>query len=171
MRIKKLHLIKLFKVFFNQFHRTYTSYAWYIIKHKYYVFIECTKYGYPVRGLLHDISKFYPSEFIPYAHFFYGGKHTSETSYNFERAWMLHVRRNPHHSSYWYYVGKKRIYPMPYRYIVEMICDWKAMEKTGGDSVKVWYDKSKSRRKLHPTTRVMVESMIGFNSESEGDKC
>ena len=35
-----------------------------ILKHKYFVFKYCCKLGIPWRGLLHDLSKFSPTEFI-----------------------------------------------------------------------------------------------------------
>jgi len=50
----------------------YLKYLKYILKHKWYVMIECFKNGLIWRGLMHDLSKFLPSEFIPYANFFYG---------------------------------------------------------------------------------------------------
>ena len=50
----------------------YYKYLQYVIKHKYYVMIECFKVGLYWRGLVHDMSKFRPSEFIPYARYFYG---------------------------------------------------------------------------------------------------
>jgi hypothetical protein len=44
----------------------------YVIRHKWYVFLECRKLGIGWLGLVHDWSKFRPSEFIPYARHFYG---------------------------------------------------------------------------------------------------
>ena len=49
----------------------YIFYLGYLLKHKFYVFIECFKEGLYWVGLAHDFSKFLPSEFIPYANFFY----------------------------------------------------------------------------------------------------
>jgi len=50
----------------------YILYLKYIIRHKWYVGIECFKMGVYWRGITHDLSKFLPSEFIPYAKYFYG---------------------------------------------------------------------------------------------------
>jgi len=50
----------------------YLKYLKYVLVHKYYVFIECFKVGLFWRGIMHDMSKFFPDEFLPYARYFYG---------------------------------------------------------------------------------------------------
>ena len=96
------------------------KYLKYVLRHKWFVFIECCKMGYPFLGLIHDWSKFRPSEFLPYAEHFYGkdshhkdGSHQQkgiktgrdETGYYkptdtgdkaFDFAWLLHQKRNRH---------------------------------------------------------------------------
>ena len=49
----------------------YIKYLRYLIIHKFWVFIYCCQYGLYWRGIIHDLSKFLPSEFIPYANYFY----------------------------------------------------------------------------------------------------
>lgn len=99
----------------------YFKYLKYVLKHKWYVFIECCKLGIPLRGLLHDLSKFLPSEFIPYARYFYGNYPEALTVYektyhwkmktkavvkgDFDLAWLKHQKRNPHHWQYWLLVN------------------------------------------------------------------
>ena len=56
------------------------KYMWYVIRHKYYVLIECFKVGLYWRGIMHDWSKFLPSELIPYANFFNGPKPLKRSS-------------------------------------------------------------------------------------------
>jgi len=97
----------------------YWKYLKYVLKHKWYVFIECCKMGIPLRGLLHDLSKLLPSEFIPYARYFYGTWmeesewHGDKRNYvpwertemgiseAFDLAWLKHQKRNKHHWQYW----------------------------------------------------------------------
>jgi len=43
-----------------------------ITKHKWRVFILCIKAGIPGRGILHDLSKYSPTEFIESAKFYVG---------------------------------------------------------------------------------------------------
>lgn len=50
----------------------YWKYFKYVLRHKWYVFLACLKYGLIWRGIVHDLSKFKPDEFIAYARFFYG---------------------------------------------------------------------------------------------------
>lgn len=97
----------------------YWKYLKYVLKHKWYVFVECCKLGIPLRGLLHDLSKLLPSEFFPYAHYFYGTWikesewHGDKRNYvpwkytemgvkeAFDLAWLKHQKRNKHHWQYW----------------------------------------------------------------------
>lgn len=82
----------------------YWTYLKYVIRHKYYVFIACRALGVPLwQALIHDWSKLLPSEFIPYARYFYGfrGMKDAKTKAAFDRAWLLHQNRNPHHWQYW----------------------------------------------------------------------
>ena len=47
------------------------KYAGYVFRHKFYVALACFKQGLYWRGLTHDMSKFLPTEWTPYAEFFY----------------------------------------------------------------------------------------------------
>ena len=49
----------------------YLKYFLYVLEHKKNVGIECIKEGRYIHAITHDMSKFRPSEFIPYARFFY----------------------------------------------------------------------------------------------------
>ena len=54
----------------------YIKYFKAVMRHKWYVFLEARKLGIPWLGLIHDLSKFLPSEFIAYSKQFYGDKLT-----------------------------------------------------------------------------------------------
>ena len=45
-----------------------------ITKHKWVVFKLCIKAGIPIRGILHDLSKYSLTEFIESAKYYQGGK-------------------------------------------------------------------------------------------------
>ena len=88
----------------------YIKYLWYVIRHKWFVFVECVKLGVPWLGLIHDLSKFLPREFIPYARNFYGTypkdlRYTRFTAEGvkaaFDVAWLHHQKGNRHHWQYW----------------------------------------------------------------------
>ena len=47
--------------------KLYYEYLKYVLEHKKNVFKTCRKRGLKLHALTHDLSKFSPSEFIPYA--------------------------------------------------------------------------------------------------------
>lgn len=76
-------------------------YARYVLRHKWFVWREGRKLGLGVWQLLiHDWSKFLPSEWLPYARYFYG-KPGEAGRQEFDLAWLLHQKRNPHHWQFW----------------------------------------------------------------------
>jgi len=156
----------------------YWKYLKYLFRHKWFVMAECFKRGLFAQGILHDLSKFFPSEFIPYAQFFYGkgqpeqkgdrvgeGK-DPEKEKAMKRAWLLHVHRNKHHWNWWVVVdGKDKVQAldMPERYIVEMVCDWEGAAKAirgKTASAKEWYKRVKSLLLLSEKTRKRVEELL-----------
>ncbi|MCD8308537.1 MAG: DUF5662 family protein [Clostridia bacterium] len=88
----------------------------------------CFKAGLYKRGLLHDLSKYSPTEFIPGAKFYLGDKspQVAERKYmGYSAAWLHHKGRNKHHFEYWRDVcdGRNICVKMPAVYFGEMICD------------------------------------------------
>ena len=150
----------------------YLRYLKYIIKHKWYVFVECCKLGIPWRGITHDLSKFLPSEFFPYTEYFYG----KGNQWGFDEAWLKHQHRNKHHWQYWVLINDDNevndhlssnrgtvIVPMPLHYVKEMVADWKGAGKAihGKDDTHVWYEENKNKIMIHGGTRQMVEYLLG----------
>lgn len=98
----------------------YYEYLKYVLEHKKNVFKTCRKNGLKLHALTHDLSKFLPSEFIPYANWF-NGRHgvaiankltdVSDSVLNehnmlkqkFEIAWQHHFEYNKHHWNHWCY--------------------------------------------------------------------
>lgn len=95
----------------------YLKYLWYVIRHKWFVFLECCKLGIPWLGFVHDLSKLFLGEFISYARYFYGdypkatiawrqclsytGPTKERVALAFDMAWLFHQKRNRHHWQYW----------------------------------------------------------------------
>jgi hypothetical protein len=142
--------------------------------------------GIPIRGLLHDLSKLLPSEFIPYARYFYGTWmeesewHGDKRNYvpwertemgiseAFDLAWLKHQKRNPHHWQYWLLQcdsGELKALDIPLKYQKEMLADWigAGIAITGKREVKEWYAKNRDNIILHPSTRVWIDCEV--------DKC
>jgi hypothetical protein len=153
----------------------YFQYTSYILRHKYFVFIECAKQGLIWRGLVHDLSKFRPSEFFPYAENFYGKKTPSkpkEKTDAFNWAWLHHISRNKHHWEFYvlgYDSEKKapKVFDMPMRYRKEMLADWRGAGRAQGftekDECKNWYLKNKEKMVLSSNTREWIEKELEVN--------
>ena len=148
------------------------KYASYVLRHKWYVFVECCKIGRYWRGIMHDMSKFCPTEWLPYAEYFYGEKPTKSHGFHnpglnlaFDIAWLKHIHRNPHHWQFWVLQqddGETIPLEMPIKYVEEMVCDWRGAGKAQGfgDNTKWWYLKNKEKMILHHETRKYIEVLI-----------
>lgn len=146
------------------------QYLWYVLKHKWYVFIECRRRGYPWLGVIHDWSKFRWSEWFPYANHFYGpdaeAYKNGQKDEAFDEAWQYHQNRNRHHWQYWLSVNRRGeiiAMEMPIRYTEEMLADWIGAAKAkgqGGTHTPVWYERVKDTLILGPATRRWVENAI-----------
>jgi hypothetical protein len=106
----------------------YLRYFKQVLVHKFHVFHYCWNFGIPWLGLIHDLSKFRPSEFIPHARYFGIPEkdRTSELQADLDRAWLIHQNRNKHHWNYWLMVseGKMLVFAPPFKYVKEMLADW-----------------------------------------------
>lgn len=145
-------------------------YLRYILYHKWYVFIECCKLKIPLRGLVHDLSKFKPSQWFPYINYFYSkdspsGKFNPRIKRRFEFACLEHQHNNPHHWQHWILWrnnGEMKVLPMPEIYRKEMLADWRGAGKAkhGYDDSKDWYLKNRDKMILHEETRNWVEKLL-----------
>lgn len=137
-----------------------------------------------MRGILHDIHKFLPSEFVPYAKFFYGKYDTDVTTVHgdarnhidkkktkqyieeqFDLAWLKHQHRGKHHWQYWVLKedsGKLTAIDMPLKYKKEMLADWIGAGKAinGKNDVKDWYYNNRHKMILHPATKYWIEHQL-----------
>lgn len=103
-----------------------------ITKHKFYVMKFCFKCHLFKRGLLHDLSKYSPIEFCTSVKYYTGNRSPIDNEKDvkgYSLAWQHHKGHNPHHWEYWIdNVGTRtnNAGRIPYKYVVEMICDWLA---------------------------------------------
>lgn len=169
--------------------KKYIKYLNYLLRHKWYVLIECFKRGLIWRGILHDLSKFRPDEFIPYARYFYGnypewkktpsgikeqyfGLTKEKVELNFDYAWLLHQKRNPHHWQYWILKedsGNVKVFEIPYLYKLEMLCDWIGAGKALGIKSPIndkyyelrnWWNANNHNMQLHSETRRYFNQLL-----------
>ena len=143
-------------------------YLKYVVRHKWFVLLASWRIGAPLLpAILHDLSKFRPSEWFPYSATFYSQDGTSqynETS-SFNRVWLMHQHRNPHHWQYWVLrmdCGDTVPIEIPRRYVVEMVADWMGAGRaiTGRWECSEWYAKNRDKIILHDNTRRLVDILI-----------
>ena len=129
------------------------------------VMVSCIRVGLIRQGLLHDLSKYSPTEFWQGAKYWQGTRSPNARAREAEgwsTAWMHHKGRNKHHYEYWTDVPPGghdyRPVPMPTRYLVESVMDRIAASKVyrgrsyqPGDAL-AYLDQERARDKLHPET-------------------
>jgi len=149
-------------------------YLSYVVRHRWFVLVECLKLGIVWRGLMHDLSKFLPSEWFPYVETCYGktlgdGYATTKALREeaFDLAWLKHIHRNKHHWQYWRLReddGGTKLIPMPPRYVKEMLADWRGAGKAQGFAeLGPWYAKNRHKIELADETRGLLHLLMRKN--------
>jgi len=158
--------------------RRHLSYARYITRHKWYVFLACLKCGVPWwRGVIHDWRKFLPKEWGPYARNFFqadGSKkqvRDSSGAYaaaarpdEFQYAW-LHHQRHRHHWQAWCVLGdggSVTALEIPETFIREMIADWVGAGRaiSGRQDPRPWYIKNYQNMVMHTNSSTRLEELL-----------
>lgn len=140
-----------------------------ITHHKWIVFKLCVRAGIPWRGFMHDWSKYSPIEFWESVKY-YTGKRSPivycKQEKGYSKAWLHHKGRNKHHFEYWYdYAAPEPTPIIPYKYVVEMLCDTLAagIVYNGKDwtnsSQKEYWDRTKHIVKLNPKIFALEEAV------------
>lgn len=163
--------------------RKYARYLKYIAQHKWFVFVAGRALGVSWWRLLkHDWSKFIPSEFFPYAEYFYGDEPVqtpddrpnheltiaqwrAKAEAGFDVAWLKHQHRNDHH--FQHYIlhedsGDMKILEMPEMAVREMCSDWFGAGRaiTGKWEAHDWFYKNRNTILLHPKTVILVKGLL-----------
>ncbi len=112
-----------------------------ITHHKILVAKGCFRVGLIWQGIVHDLSKYSPTEFRVGAKYFQGNQSPNNAERNeigYSTAWLHHKGRNKHHYEYWIDYNTRGDLPteavlipvpMPDRNIAEMIMDRIAASK------------------------------------------
>ena len=108
----------------------YIKYIRTILIHKWYVFIECYKQGIIWQGVVHDLSKYTPSEFLVGCKYYQGNRspnNAEREDTGVSTAWLHHKGRNKHHWEYWVdwdsSNGEYILTKIPLKYMKEMYAD------------------------------------------------
>lgn len=106
---------------------------WLVVRHRHKVLVHCAKCGILWRGIVHDLSKFSPSEFFESVKYYQGNRSpigACRRATGKSEAWLHHKGRNKHHIEYWLDPDCVTTPLMPYKYAVECVCDKIAATKT-----------------------------------------
>lgn len=167
----------------------YKEYFKYVMEHKKNVYLECmdrrkylldkinSKYCpetekkgcKKIRRMLlihaftHDLSKFNPIEFIPYANYFYGDKEKYKEK--FLKATNHHYKHNKHHPEFWN--GKS----IDNKYLEQFIIDLKAMSKKFGGTAQEYYLKNYYKWNFERHTRFRLELKLDLIDKLNGGFC
>lgn len=148
--------------------KRHLAYLRYVLRHKWFVFVAGRHVKVSLwRIIIHDWSKFLPSEWGPYAWTFYtkNGKSRYQETPEFHQAWNAHQKRNKHHWQYWLLQedsGKTFPLEMSIKYIREMVADWMGAGRaiTGKWECQEWYEANKDKMILYYRTRHLVEALL-----------
>lgn len=136
----------------------------------------CFKLGIYRQGLMHDLSKYSPSEFIPGVKYYQDGHRSPNNAQREDegvsKAWLHHKGRNKHHFEYWidYDVDGSRTVlagmKMPVKYVAEMFCDRIAAsriynkEKYKDSDPLDYYIKGLGHYIMHPETEALLHKLL-----------
>ena len=160
------------KKFFGHLHTVNT--------HRFKVFCLCCRVGIPWRGLVHDLTKYTPVEFLESARYYDKGNfspiRTCKEVNGYSYAWIYHKNRNRHHYEYWYDYNAETPSPIiPFKYFLEMICDSFAAgmtyqgKKWDQHYQLTYWNRVKDKARIHPKMRDLLERVY-MDVDKEGLK-
>lgn len=152
--------------------------------HKCLVMKGCFRVGLYKQGLLHDLSKYTPTEFLVGCRYFQGDaspNNRERKAKGYSSAWLHHKGRNKHHLEYWidYGIGEDKTMvgmKMPLKYVVEMFIDRVSAaknyqkEKYTDESSWQYYEKGRGHYMIHPDTQKLLEKLLRMLAEQGEDK-
>ena len=154
-----------------------------ITHHKMLVMKYCFRAGLYRQGLLHDLSKYTPTEFLVGARYYQGDRspnNAEREAIGYSSSWLHHKGRNKHHYEYW--IDYSTVIPggmapaqMPNKYIVEMLMDRIAACKVyhGEDYTTkaplAYYELGKDMAPLHKVTRKKLEFLLHMLADKGED--
>ena len=146
-----------------------------ITRHKLLVMKYCFRIGLYKQGLLHDLSKSSPTEFLVGCKYYQGTRspnNAEREATGVSMSWLHHKGRNRHHFEYWidYDVdGNSTILAgmkMPVKYVAEMFCDRVAASRIyNKDKYKDsdpldYYIKGLGHYIMHPETDELLHNLL-----------
>lgn len=154
-----------------------------INKHRFIVLCLCFKCGMYYQGLVHDLSKYSPSEFIPSVKYFQGNRSPisrEKEVIGYSECWLHHKGRNKHHFEYWLDRKGKTTeiyaYPMPFRYVLESIMDKISASKVYNKDIYTdstpydWFMNSMESKCVNEVNAKQFEHLLLYLKENGEEK-
>ena len=157
-----------------------------ITHHKNMVRAGCFKVGLYRQGIMHDWSKYTPTEFLVGCKYYQGNmspNNAERADKGYSTAWLHHKGRNKHHLEYWIdYSASDKGHggmtgmKMPLKYVVEMFIDRISASKNyqkenyTDRSALTYYEKGKGHYMMHKDTEAMLVyllTMLAVKGEKE----
>lgn len=151
-----------------------------LLRHKFWTFYFCCKYGIIWRGIIHDLSKFLPSEFIEGVRYYTPGRSSYEVCQEvngYSKAYVKHINRNPHHSLHWGYPkfdGTIVHTCMPYKDTLEMFCNYLATGRVYYGKKELyekenewWQSQTERRSHMHPIQGMFLDICFSALTSNE----
>lgn len=147
-----------------------------ILTHKRWVAHYCFMCGLYWQGIMHDMSKFSPTEFWESVKYYQGTRspiNACKEDKGYSMAWFHHRGRNKHHWEFWMDDFEKGSIPkkMPFKYALEMICDYLGAGRAyAGDTFTMdgeyaWWLSKKDIVKMHKDTFVFTCEIMDHMKE------
>ena len=149
-----------------------------ITRHRHLVMKGCFRVGLYKQGLLHDLSKYTPTEFLVGCKYYKGymsPNNAEREDKGYSAAWLHHKGRNKHHMEYWidYAIGGEGEehtgmtgMKMPIRYVAEMFIDRVSAsknyqkEKYTDESPLLYYEKGLEKYMIHKDTAALLVYLL-----------
>lgn len=142
-----------------------------VMRHRRWVRHFCFKAHLFRQGLMHDISKYSPAEFIESVKYFVGTSSPIDVckkDKGYSVAWMHHKSHNKHHREYWTdnYDNGTTCIKMPWKYALECFCDFlgagKAYnrDKFTPELEFEWWTSNRLKMKINLDTRMFLDVMF-----------
>ncbi len=151
-----------------------------ITHHRHLVMKACFSVGLYKQGLLHDLSKYSPTEFFVGVKYYQGNmspNNAERKDKGVSLAWLHHKGRNKHHFEYWIDYGLEGNHcmtgmPMPVNYVVEMYCDRVAAcknyqkEKYTDSSALEYFERGRDKYMMNDKTYDLIYHLLKYLAEN-----
>lgn len=151
--------------------------------HKAAVMKNCFKAGLYWQGLVHDLSKYSPTEYLESVKYYQGNRSPIDAckeDKGYSEAWLHHKGRNKHHYEFWqdnFDKGTVHL-QMPFKYALELVCDYigagqayQGKNFTFKGEYAWWQNKMAGGIAMDPKTKKFVTVMLKKMADTESDDC